>query len=159
MLHRIKVVMPESDAAGEVPIDADPGHRIVVGVDGSPSSIAALRYAERLAEALNVTAEAITTWEVMARPDYAAPDVPSRLARARSILDDAVGEAFPAGVPEGLSMSTSTGPPAERLIEQSEHAGMLVLGTRGHGGFAGLLLGSVSMECVAHARCPVLIVR
>jgi nucleotide-binding universal stress UspA family protein len=52
-----------------------------------------------------------------------------------------------------------SGGPAERLIDQSKDADLLVVGSRGRGGFRGLLLGSVSQQCVSHAQCPVVVVR
>lgn len=136
----------------------DSAARILVGVDGSDSSIAALRYAARLAEALHAPLEAMTTWDVAGRMNYAMPDVTSPLARARHIADESIHRAFDGRPPAGFSTSTCTGPPAKRLIDESARAGLLVLGSRGHGGFAGLLLGSVSSACAVHAHCPVLIV-
>lgn len=66
--------------------------------------------------------------------------------------------AFVEETPEWVTAGTQKGRPADVLIERSKHAKMLALGTRGHGGFAGLLLGSVSAACTAHAQCPVLVV-
>ena len=72
-------------------------------------------------------------------------------------LDAALTEAFPDGFPLGLERRLIHGLPAKVLLEQSEHATMLVVGSRGHGGFAGLLLGSVSATVTKHAMCPVLV--
>ncbi len=131
---------------------------IIVGVDGSAPSIAALRRAAEIAAALGVPLQAITTWEypVMLDAYYPIADW-SPQAVAEKILADAVTEAFPDSPPPGLTQTVLQGPAARVLIELSEHASMLVLGSRGHGGFAGLLLGSVSAACAAHAHCPVLV--
>ena len=77
---------------------------------------------------------------------------------SREVLDGAIHDAFGDQTPAGLERTVTPGSPARALIGMSENCGMLVLGSHGHGGFAGLLLGSVSAACAAHARCPVLIV-
>ncbi|AMM20175.1 hypothetical protein AX769_08345 [Frondihabitans sp. PAMC 28766] len=66
---------------------------------------------------------------------------------------------FPGQVPGWFSTVTAEGMPARVLLEQSTGADMLIVGSRGHGGFAGLLLGSVSTAVAEHASCPVLIMR
>ena len=73
-------------------------------------------------------------------------------------VDKAVREAFGDDVPAGLTTSVVFGHPSKVLVHESEDATMLVVGRRGHGGFRGLLLGSVSAACVAHAKCPVLVI-
>lgn len=131
--------------------------RIVVGVDGSESSVAALRYAARMSVALGVALEAVTSWS--APPMYYAGGEWYPEQDAQDALDDAVKEAFGATPPARLTRSVIPGSPAHALIEMSKSSGMLVLGSRGRGGFTGLLLGSVSAACARHAHCPVLIVR
>lgn len=132
--------------------------RIVVGVDGSAPSIAALRRAAQLADALDAPLEAITTWEYPMMLGAYYPDSDwSPETDAEKILATAVEQAFELSPPRQITQTVLPGPAARVLIEQSEHASMLVLGSRGHGGFVGLLLGSVSAACAAHAHCPVLI--
>jgi len=139
---------------------ADPGHtgRIVVGIDGSTSSIDALRYAVRAARAFGTTLEAMTVWTYPAGAELAMLAGWSPENDAHEILEAAAQEVFGAKRPTWFSTTTLSGPPARSLIEDSAGAEMLVLGSRGHGGFVGLLLGSVSSTCAEHARCPVLIV-
>lgn len=137
-------------------IDTD---RILVGVDGSPSSLDALRYAARLADAFDAPIEAVTTWSYPAFTPYQMVAEWDPEEDAKTIVDQAVEEAFGGNPPEGLTRTIICGPPARTLIEMSDSAGMLVLGSRGRGGFAGLLLGSVSAACAEHAKCPVLIIR
>lgn len=132
---------------------------IVVGVDGSDSSIAALRHAAKIAEALGAPLEAVTTWTAPPFVDYSSIAGWSPEVEASAVLDDAVEQAFADQPPRALIRTVLPGLPAPTLIAQSRDAEMLVLGSRGHGGFAGLLLGSVSAACAAHAHCPVLIVR
>ena len=67
-------------------------------------------------------------------------------------------KAFGPETPDNVEVRLAQGHPRHVLIEESKSADMLVLGRRGHGGFGGLLLGSVSSACVAHAHCPVLVV-
>jgi nucleotide-binding universal stress UspA family protein len=133
--------------------------RIVVGLDGSPSSIAALAGGIRLASALNAHLEIIATWaypaEFQAIP---TPDAWSPEEDAIEILGAASRHAFPAGLPEWAVLRPEQGRPAAALIEASAGAEMLIVGSRGRSALKGLLLGSVSTECAEHASCPVLVV-
>ncbi|HWD62918.1 MAG TPA: universal stress protein [Humibacter sp.] len=137
-----------------------PGPRIVVGVDGSDPSLDALRQAAKYAPLLGATIEAVITWSypVSVGP-YVMGDGPSFEDLAKDTLEHSLEDAFGDDIPAGLSTAVAFGHPAQVLIEHSEGAELLVLGSRGRGGFAGLLLGSVSSECASHAKCPVLIVR
>lgn len=132
--------------------------RILVGVDGSASSINALRHAARIATAFEAPLEAVTTWTASPVVGALAIEGWSPESDAQAILEASVEAAFQGETPAGLRTSVLTGPTARTLIDASRHAQMLVLGSRGHGGFVGLLLGSVSAACAEYARCPVLIV-
>ena len=131
---------------------------IIVGVDGSPTSIDALRKAAEIARAPDWPIEAITAWQFPFGYDGTFPtDVWSPEEDAKRLLVAAVEVAFDAEQPKRLTMMTAPGPAASVLIEKSDGASMLVVGSRGRGGFTGLLLGSVSTACAQHAHCPVLI--
>lgn len=97
---------------------------------------------------------AVMTWEYPAR-SYSTPGW-SPDGDAQAILSEALSQAFGTDLPAGIDSTTLYGPPARVLVEQSANADLLVLGSRGHGGFAGLLLGSVSTAVAQHAQCPVL---
>jgi nucleotide-binding universal stress UspA family protein len=131
--------------------------RIVVGVDGSESSKQALRWAARLAAADGSRIEAITAWDYPQA--YSSPVDPNWRPDldAQTILDGTLREVFGEDRPTGLGPLVRHGPPRTVLIEASKGADILVIGSRGHGGFAGLLLGSVSSACSEHAHCPVLV--
>jgi len=131
---------------------------IIVGVDGSESSADALRQGKRLAEALQLPVEVVTAWTWPAFVEgagYFGEWSPEE--DARTIAEEAVKQVFGSEA-SGVTIRIAQGPPAKLLIEASEGASVLVVGSRGHGGFAGLLLGSVSSACAEHARCPVLVV-
>jgi nucleotide-binding universal stress UspA family protein len=151
-----------NDRGEERPMTAGPengGHRIVVGVDGSRHSVAALRWGAQQAAALGARLEAVTAWEYPASFGWAS--VPSDWDPAKDmekVLQDAVREAFGDRLPAGMDLEVQEGGAARVLIEASHGATMLVVGSRGHGGFAGLLLGSVSANVAEHASCPVLII-
>lgn len=133
--------------------------RIVVGVDGSRLSLQALWKARHLAEALGCRLEVVTVMEhsvALAAP--VASDTWSPHTEAEQVLNEAVEEAFGTDVPADMGRTALVGQPVKQLIEASVGAEMLVVGNRGRGGFAGLLLGSVSSVLASHARCPVLIV-
>lgn len=130
------------------------GPRIVVGVDGSEQSVEALRLAAQLAPAFDASIEAIACWD-------APHSVPfDGLEQAmEGVLALAIEQAFGAGEPAGLVASVVRGPAAEKMVDAAEGADLMIVGRRGRGGFHGLVLGSVSSACVAHAKCPVLVVR
>jgi nucleotide-binding universal stress UspA family protein len=132
--------------------------RIVVGVDGSEASIVALQHAIRLANATNASVVAVSSWRLpsgyasMGSFEYSPED------DANAILTGAVKSAFVGKAPAWFTTATSQGNASDVLIEASHGASMLVVGSRGHGGMAGVLLGSVSALCAERAACPVLII-
>jgi nucleotide-binding universal stress UspA family protein len=133
---------------------------VIVGVDGSAPSKAALRWAARICEATGNKIEAVIAWEWPRSYGWSPviedwhPD-----AEAEKTLEQALDDVFGADRPAGLVPSVRHGAPRKVLIEASGGAEMLVVGSRGHGGFTGLLLGSVSAACAEHAHCPVVVVR
>ena len=132
---------------------------IVVGVDGSAASVEALRRAQSLAEQLSATVIALASWDVPPVYDgYVAMGIDDFDVRAGEILQESMVKAFGAEPPANVEARLVQGHPRHTLIEASRDADMLVVGRRGHGGFGGLLLGSVSSALVAHAHCPVLVV-
>jgi nucleotide-binding universal stress UspA family protein len=133
--------------------------KVVVGVDGSDSSVQALRLAAQLAPALGARVHAVACWdfpEIYA--GYVPPDFNAFEGAAARVLTDALTKAFGADRPETLTTQLVRGPAPAKLVEAGAGAKLLVVGRRGHGGFLGLHLGSVSSACVAHADCPVVVV-
>ncbi len=131
--------------------------KIIVGVDGSASSVAALQLAESLMPLAGDVIHAVAAWQ---HPFVLSPYTPMEWnyeEMSQKALDQALTEAFPDGLPAGLETRTVQGSPAAILIEESKHASMVVVGSRGHGGFAGLLLGSVSSAVAERSACPVLV--
>ncbi|HET7414508.1 MAG TPA: universal stress protein [Arthrobacter sp.] len=134
--------------------------QIVVGVDGSDSSIEALRLAAGLASALGAGIHAVACWHFpyLYAGLVEASDLKPYEEEAAKGLEESLQKAFDGDRPAGLQTSVLNGPAASTLMSVAEDAKMLVLGRRGHGGFSGLQLGSVSNACAAHALCPVLVV-
>ncbi|WP_338183568.1 universal stress protein [Jatrophihabitans sp.] len=133
--------------------------RVVVGVDGSEESKLALTWAAKIAQATVGYVEAVIAWQYPATFGWAVP--PSEWDPAQDAdkaLVDAVDEVFGANRPANLQLTVSEGYPANVLLTAAHGAAMLVVGSRGHGGFAGMLLGSVSANVAEHAQCPVLVV-
>ncbi|HEY9413259.1 MAG TPA: universal stress protein [Pseudonocardia sp.] len=139
---------------------------IIVGVDGSDSAQEALRFAVDEARLRSAGVRAVMGIDLVTvaagmagwGPTGAALDPTALEHRARAALDQAVdvlGE--PADVK--VERVVKYGQAAQVLIEEAGGAELLVVGSRGHGGFAGLILGSVSHQCATHAACPVVIVR
>jgi nucleotide-binding universal stress UspA family protein len=134
---------------------------IVVGVDGSEGSLHALRWALGEARLRNEAVEVIHGWHV---PYYA--DVTGMAANPSADMQesaDAVLSNVMAAVAndaDGVKLTNRcvVGSPAATLIDASEHADLLVVGRRGHGGFVSLVMGSVAQQVAAHAHCPVVIV-
>ncbi|MGW3043985.1 universal stress protein [Kitasatospora sp. NPDC001159] len=135
--------------------------RIVVGVDGSPSSIDALRWAVDQARARGAVVEAVTAWQYPVATGWTVPITADEdLADiAHKVLDDAIAEATDAERPGEIQARVVEGGAVPCLLDAAHGADLLVVGSRGHGGFTGALLGSVSQHCVQHAKCPVVIVR
>lgn len=133
---------------------------IVVGVDGSEPSKEALRWAARQAQLTGSALRAVMTWDLPAAAFLSPVSPPmdmeadSRVALARAV-DEALGPAPPVWVTEIVCQGRA----AAVLVEESTRADLLVVGSRGHGELAGIVLGSVSEHCVTHARCPVVVVR
>jgi nucleotide-binding universal stress UspA family protein len=135
--------------------------RIVVGVDGSEGSNAALAWAQEEAILRGATLVVVHTWSFPYVGDMAYSQYYSGEAveeDARTVLDGALERS---GVLEaGLEIERHVvqGPAAQVLIEQGKGADLIVVGSRGRGGFAGLLLGSVSQQVAHHATSPVAII-
>ncbi|MFB7711981.1 universal stress protein [Streptomyces sp. NPDC056105] len=135
--------------------------RIVVGVDGSPSSRAALRWAVRYAGLVGGRVEAVSAWEVAGMASWSAPAVDTDFDESeaeRGLVEEVravLGEDGGSLVHERLVRGNA----AEVLVDAAEGAEMLVVGSRGHGGFRRALLGSVSQQVAHHAPCPVTIIR
>jgi len=137
----------------------EPAPHIVVGYDGSPESGKALDKALAIARTSSGTLEVVTVSHVpVFYGGYPLGVSWSPVDDARAAAHGALSARFGEEIPEWVSVNGAEGSPAKILIDASEGAEMLVVGSRGHGGFAGLLLGSVSSACAEHAHCPVLIV-
>ncbi|MFE4664320.1 universal stress protein [Streptomyces sp. NPDC056716] len=140
---------------------SEPVRRVVVGVDGSPTSHAALRWAARYASTTGGVVEAVHAWDTPSAAGWTGPaidpefDLEQAHERFTRELHSVFGEDHPAGLRELLV----EGDPSEVLIRASAGAELLVVGRRGLGGFARAMLGSVSQRCAQHAACPVVVVR
>jgi nucleotide-binding universal stress UspA family protein len=143
--------------------DQTPG-RIVVGVDSSPSSRAALAWAVHQARLTGASVEAVTAWHypvmvggVPMGPTGALDDSDYGEWAANALNQTVNQTANPDG-PVKVSATVREGNAAQVLLDVAAGADLLVVGSRGHGGFAEALLGSVGQACVHHAQRPVVIV-
>lgn len=135
------------------------GGRVVVGIDGSPGSAEALRWAARYATLTHAVIDAVIAWQPPVSYGWAYDMGEWRpAADAEKVLTAQVDQVFGAQRPADLHLLVCEGYPARVLIEASKDAALLVVGSRGHGGFYGLLLGSVSANCAEHGKCPVVVV-
>jgi len=141
--------------------DAGRLSRIVVGVDGSPASKAALRWAVRQAELTGGSVDALIAWQHPVGYGWPSPVLQSFdfVGSARQALADAVTQTVGATPQVDIRQHVVQDHPAAALLKAADGAELLVVGNRGHGGFTETLLGSVSQHCVHHARCPVIVVR
>jgi nucleotide-binding universal stress UspA family protein len=137
--------------------------RIVVGIDGSPGARAALRWAVVEARAHGARLTAVHAWSVPAGPigldGNALITYQAYEEAARAVLDDVVGSTYVRGLVAPIEPVLREGGAAHVLVEAAKDADLLVVGSRGHGGFGALMLGSVGNQCTHHAPCPVVVVR
>lgn len=156
-----------------------PSPYVVVGIDGSAGSLAALHWAQRHAELVGADVHAVIAWESPPmygghaqavhsnRPQDAATagglrgrvltDGTDWHLNAQQIIDNAL-DSIAGTATVKVSATVTEGHPVSVLLEAARGAELLVVGNRGHGGFVGMLLGSVSERVIAHAPCPVLVV-
>jgi nucleotide-binding universal stress UspA family protein len=141
------------------------GSRIVAGVDGSPSSVSALRWAVQQAGLTGATVDAVIAWRYpVSAGGYGWAPTGMGTAfdfkeDAEKVLAGAIGTACAPGSGVLVRARVAEGNAAQVLLDASDGADLLVVGSRGHGGFTEALLGSVSQHCVHHARCPVVVIR
>jgi nucleotide-binding universal stress UspA family protein len=137
---------------------------VLVGVDGSPESAVALKYAVAEADRRGARLRVVSTYfpenSVHGRTQpvstsEGAIEVDLEKETRRMVEDALAGD----GPQPPVEIVVAAGPAAGVLIDKSAEVDALVLGHRGRGGFASMLLGSVGMQCVLHARCPVIVVR
>jgi nucleotide-binding universal stress UspA family protein len=136
--------------------------RIVVGVDGSPGSRLALRWAVDEGRARRCQVEAVHAWHVPSTLypiGVTIPDLGVYEDAARVVLDQVVDSTDTRGLPAPVHRIVVCGPAWEMLVDASKGAAMLVVGCRGLGAVAGVVLGSVSTRCVHRAHCTVVVVR
>jgi nucleotide-binding universal stress UspA family protein len=138
---------------------------IVVGIDGSEGAKHALEWAAAEAKLRAAPLTMLLAWQ-WPTGFYAGAGwvgITSELIEdLQKLAEQRLEEACTAVAPalEGLDVKRTVveGAPAQALIEAGTDADLLVVGTRGHGGFVGLLLGSVSQQCAHHSPCPIVIV-
>jgi nucleotide-binding universal stress UspA family protein len=139
----------------------DKTRKVIVGVDGSECGQEALGWARQYVREVGGHLTAVTAWHyppMPTGPGVVPPTDYDPEATARSLLARAIAEQERDGA-SGIDQVVARGNAAAVLIDKSRDADLLVVGTRGHGGFTGMLLGSVSAHCVHHAHCPVVVVR
>ena len=129
-------------------------HRVLVGVDGSEGSDRALAWAAAEAERSGAILQVVTAF----KPGYEFITPDEVRKSMLQVIDRATSQVAALAPTVKVEGDYHEGPPAEVLINAGHHADLLVVGSRGQGGFRGLLLGSVSQQCSLHADCPVVIV-
>jgi len=140
---------------------------IVVGVDHSEGAKEALRFAFEEAQLRGATLRVVHAWQfgyigapsIEGSVPVLGAELDEHRSAAEAVLDAMVREAIPEAGDIKIERPVVEGAAAAVLVEESRGADLLVVGSRGHGGFAQLLLGSVSQQCAHHAECPVVIVR
>lgn len=139
--------------------------RIVAGVDGSPESVTALRWAIRQARLTGGVVNAVIAWQLPVEMSgwgwspMTAAECADLVEAARRTLETAIGQAAGDGDRPYVQALVEQGFPAQVLLEASKNADLLVVGSRGHGLFADTLLGTVGQHCFHHAHCPVVVMR
>ena len=133
---------------------------IVVGVDASEPSKDALRWAARQAELTGAGLHIVMAWEIPSMGYWAA--IPQGLdlgKEAEKALQSTIEEVLGSDPKVAVRSTVAEGHAPLVLLEAAHDADLLVVGSRGHGEFAGMLIGSVSEYCVTHAHCPVVVLR
>jgi nucleotide-binding universal stress UspA family protein len=153
------------------PVDPDRPRSgtVVVGIDGSAASRAALLAGVEEAVRRDVEVAAVTTYQLSGHwAELSSVIAPSEdevradlLRTGEALVEDVISgyRARSGGTPPTVRTVVTEGAAADVLQRWAADAGLLVVGSRGHGGLRGLLLGSVALSCVMHGRCPVLVVR
>ena len=143
---------------------------VVVGVDGSPGARAALRWALREARLRRSPVRTVHAWTfgyIGGYPywgpgrsigSYTGVDLNDLQRAAEGLLDRALADVEDEAEGIEIERQVTQGPAADVLIQAASPYDLLVVGSRGHGGFTGLMLGSVSQQCIHHAHCPVVVV-
>ena len=134
---------------------------VVVGVDGSEHSKQALAWGARYAALTGAPLTAVAVWRLPTSFGWTLP-LPAEWdpeGDARRALERVVEEVLGPDLPPTVSLTVVQGPPGKALVDASEHASAVAVGSRGRGEFAGMLLGSVSAFVTTHAHCPVVVVR
>ena len=137
------------------------GGRVVVGFDGSKASLDALAWAAHQADLTDARLEVLAAWEWPTSFGWAVP-VPDDFdpeSEVKSTLGDAVSSVRTTHPALEIDARVVHGHPAPVLVQASKGASLLVVGSRGHGEFVGMLIGSVSEYCTTNAHCPVLVHR
>jgi nucleotide-binding universal stress UspA family protein len=139
---------------------------IVVGVDHSEGAKAALRFALAEAELRRASLRLVHAWQLsyvaagfVPGAYHGSEEIDDLRAAAQESLETTLRDVSPSSPQVDVELDAVEGPAAEVLVDESRDAELLVVGSRGLGGFSGLLLGSVSQQCAHHAACPVVIVR
>jgi len=149
---------PEHDATTK---DGRDPQKILVGIDGSEASLAALDWAAGQAALTSSPLEILATWDWPLTYGWAVP-LPQGFDPQESVqktLNEAADGVRARYLDIEITTRALQGHPAPVLVEASKGAKLLVVGSRGHGEFVGMLLGSVGEHCAAHAHCPVLVHR
>ena len=129
-------------------------------MDGSPAADRALEWAAAEASRTNAPLHIVTAWLYPMAPGYAVTStVPAVQHRARAVADAAVARVREAAPSLAVTTDVVEEHPGPALVAAANDAGLLVVGSRGIGGFKELLLGSVSQYCSRHAPCSVVVVR
>ena len=143
--------------------NGESGQVVVVGVDGSDPSVAALSWASRYGAATGATVRAVRVWHYPTSAGLPPGKTPQPVEGEvegwiRDELSDAVAKAS-LDPSAQIESKIVYGHPAEALIDESRGQSLLVVGHRGHGGFAEVVTGSIAIHCVNHATVPVVVIR
>jgi nucleotide-binding universal stress UspA family protein len=138
-------------------MSTDTAYKIVVGVDGSPASKAALGWALWHAGLTGGEITALMAWDYPPIYNWEIPGPEDFNHRTATALREVISEVAEENPNTEIHKEVAQGNPAKALIDSASDADLLVVGSRGHGGFTGALLGSVSQHCVHHAPCPIVV--